>query len=110
MRDYERYRDDDDDLDDDDWISDAGRSRRRSAAFDAAESILLLGALALIAMPAIKGIARRYRVAQGDLPRQRRTGLALRRHPGQPTRFDDALTIPRDFPGCARLHSLRVRA
>ncbi|WP_129775800.1 hypothetical protein [Peristeroidobacter soli] len=62
MRDYERYRDDDDDLDDDDWISDAGRSRRRSAAFDAAESILLLGALALIAMPAIKGIARRYRV------------------------------------------------
>ncbi|MFC4309330.1 hypothetical protein ACFPN2_09580 [Steroidobacter flavus] len=53
MRDYERY--DDDDLDD-------YRPRRRSAAFGAVESILLLGALALIAMPAIKGIARRYRV------------------------------------------------
>jgi hypothetical protein len=54
MRHYER--DDDDDLDD------YGLLRRGSKAFDAVESILLLGALALIAMPAIKGIARRYRV------------------------------------------------
>jgi hypothetical protein len=52
MRDYER--DDDDDLDD--------YEPRRSSVFGAVESILLLGALALIAMPAIKGIARRYRV------------------------------------------------
>ena len=56
MRDYERYRDDD--LDDE---MDDARPRRRSV-FDAVESILLLGALALIATPAIKGIARRYRV------------------------------------------------
>ncbi|HEY0683751.1 MAG TPA: hypothetical protein VGD45_15570 [Steroidobacter sp.] len=56
MRDYERYADDfDDDLDD------YAPTRRRSA-FDAVESLLLLGALALIATPAIKGIARRYRV------------------------------------------------
>lgn len=56
MRDYER--DDDDDLDDlDDYPP-----RRRGSALGAVESILLLGALALIAMPAVKGIARRYRV------------------------------------------------
>ncbi|WP_116808122.1 hypothetical protein [Steroidobacter cummioxidans] len=54
MRDYERY-DDDDDLDD-------YAPERRRSAYDAVESILLLGALALIAMPAIKGIARRYRI------------------------------------------------
>jgi hypothetical protein len=54
MRDYERY--DDDDLDDYRLL------RRGSKAFDAVESILLLGALALIAMPAIQGIARRYRI------------------------------------------------
>jgi hypothetical protein len=53
MRD-ERY---EDDLDDDDYPPPRSRS-----AFDAVESILLLGALALIAAPAIKGIARRYRV------------------------------------------------
>ncbi|GFE79370.1 hypothetical protein GCM10011487_13700 [Steroidobacter agaridevorans] len=53
MRDYERY-DDDDDL--------ADYAPRRRSVFDAVESVLLLGALALIAMPAIKGIARRYRV------------------------------------------------
>jgi hypothetical protein len=54
MRDYERY-DDDDDLDED-------YAPRRRSLFDAVESIVLLGALALIAMPAVKGIARRYRV------------------------------------------------
>lgn len=52
MRD-ERY---EDDLDDD-----YAPARRRSA-FDVAESVLLLGALALIATPAIKGIARHYRL------------------------------------------------
>lgn len=52
MRD-ERYEDDFDD--------DYEPVRRRSF-FDAVESIVLLGALALIATPAIKGIARRYRV------------------------------------------------
>lgn len=51
MRDYERY---DDDLHD--------YAPRRRSALDVVESVLLLGALALIAMPAIKGIARRYRV------------------------------------------------
>jgi hypothetical protein len=54
MRDYERY-DADDDLDED-------YAPRRRSVFDAVESIVLLGALALIALPAIKGIARRYRV------------------------------------------------
>lgn len=52
MRDPERY-DDDYDLD---------YEPRRRSALGAAESVLLLGALALIATPAIKGIARRYRV------------------------------------------------
>lgn len=52
MRDYEHY--DDDDLDD--------YAPRRRSTFDVVESVLLLGALALIAMPAIKGIARRYRM------------------------------------------------
>lgn len=50
----ERYADD---FDDDDYSP-----VRRRSAFDAVESLLLLGALALIATPAIKGIARRYRV------------------------------------------------
>jgi hypothetical protein len=54
MRDYERY-DADDDLDED-------YAPRRRSVFDAVETIVLLGALALIAMPAIKGIARRYGV------------------------------------------------
>lgn len=58
MRDYARYRDDD--FDDDDWSDDA-RPRRRSA-LDVVESVLLLGALALIALPAIQGISRRYRI------------------------------------------------
>jgi hypothetical protein len=53
MRDYERY-DDDDELDD--------YAPRRRSALDVVESVLLLGALALIALPAIQGIARRYRV------------------------------------------------
>lgn len=53
MRDYER---DEDDLDDE-FMPARGRS-----ALDTVESILLLGALALITVPAIKGIARRYRV------------------------------------------------
>ena len=50
MRD-ERY---EDDFDDD------YEPEPRSSVFDAVESVLLLGALALIATPAIKGIARRY--------------------------------------------------
>ncbi len=71
---------------------------RRRSVFDAVESIVLLGALALIAMPAIKGIARRYRVRNPSRPgtktmsmsrsrkpsRQRRTGIALRRHSVEP--------------------------
>jgi hypothetical protein len=56
MRDYERYDDDDDD-DLDDYVP----TRRRSA-YDTVETILLLGALTLIALPAVKGIARRYRI------------------------------------------------
>jgi len=54
MRDDERYADDLE-LDHDD-------GPRRRSALDTVESVLLLGALALIATPAIKGIARRYRV------------------------------------------------
>jgi hypothetical protein len=57
MRDDERYDDDDTD----DYELHIEPTRRRSA-FDIVESVLLLGALALIATPAIKGIARRYRV------------------------------------------------
>lgn len=53
MRD-ERYEDDFDD--------EYEPARRRRPVFDALESVLLVGALALIATPAIKGIARRYRV------------------------------------------------
>lgn len=52
MRD-ERYEDDFDD----DYQPPQSRS-----AFGAVESLFLLGALALIAAPAIRGIARRYRV------------------------------------------------
>ena len=53
MRDHERYDEFDTPYDD---------GRRRRSALDTVKSVLLLGALALIAMPAIKGIARRYRV------------------------------------------------
>jgi hypothetical protein len=53
MRDYER------DADDYDYDHEPARGR---SVMGAVESILLLGALALIATPAIKGIARRYRV------------------------------------------------
>jgi hypothetical protein len=60
MRDHERY-DEDDDLE----LAHESGPRRRSA-LDTVESVLLLGALALIAMPAIKGIARRYRVQHPD--------------------------------------------
>jgi hypothetical protein len=52
MRD-ERYEDD---------FDDEYEPTRSRSVFDAVESILLLGALALIATPAIKGIARRYKV------------------------------------------------
>ncbi|MBL8267317.1 hypothetical protein [Steroidobacter sp.] len=62
MRDYER---DQDDMDDYELLP-----RHRSSGGGILESIVLLGALALIATPAIKGIARRYRVrhplAAGD--------------------------------------------
>ena len=55
MRDHERYADE---YDDEEYeVPTRGRS-----TLDTLESILLLGALALIATPAIKGIARRYRV------------------------------------------------
>lgn len=56
MRGYQRDQDDDD-MDDYELLP-----RRRSSVMGAVESILLLGALALIATPAIKGIARRYRI------------------------------------------------
>ena len=46
----------------DDFDDDYEPPRRGRSAFDALESLLLLGALALIATPAIKGISRRYRV------------------------------------------------
>lgn len=46
----------------DDFEDDYQPPRRSRSAFDAVEAIFLLGALALIATPAIKGIARRYRV------------------------------------------------
>lgn len=60
MRDYQGHYDvADDDSDDDDLEY---RPTRRRSAFDVLESVLLVGALALIATPAIKGIARRYRV------------------------------------------------
>lgn len=61
MRDNERPNYEFGDDFDDDLEADYAPTRRRSA-FDAVESLLLLGALALIASPAIKGIARRYRV------------------------------------------------
>ena len=54
MRDREPYDEDDDRYDIDE--------RPRRSALDTVESLLLLGALALIAMPAIKGIARRWHV------------------------------------------------
>lgn len=53
MRD-ERYEDDFDD--------EYQPAPRRRSVFDAVESVLLVGVLALIATPAIRGIARRYRV------------------------------------------------
>lgn len=66
MRDERLYDDLDDDLDED---LDMRPTRSRSAS-GVLESLLLVGALALIATPAIKGIARRYRVrhphAAGD--------------------------------------------
>jgi hypothetical protein len=46
----------------DDFDDDYYEPVRRRSVFDAVESVLLLGALALIATPAIRGIARRYRV------------------------------------------------
>ncbi len=51
MRNDERY--------DDEYDSD---ERPRRSALDIVESLVLLGALALIATPAVKGIARRWRV------------------------------------------------
>lgn len=63
MRDHERY---DEDLDLA-YESGPGHERpRRRSALDTVESVLLLGALALIATPAIRGIARRYRVRNPD--------------------------------------------
>jgi hypothetical protein len=56
MRDHER------DYDDLDFDPGYEYAPRRRSALDTMESVLLLGALALIATPAIKGIARRYRV------------------------------------------------
>ena len=56
MRDHERY---DEDFEPE---YESRPPRRRRSALDTIESVLLLGALALIAMPAIKGIARRYGV------------------------------------------------
>jgi len=56
MRDHERY-DEDDDLN-----TGYEYAPRRRTALDTVERVVLLGALALIATPAIKGIARRYRV------------------------------------------------
>lgn len=54
MRDHERY--------DEDFEPEYEARPRRRSALDTIESVLLLGALALIAMPAVKGIARRYRI------------------------------------------------
>ncbi len=60
MRDERLYADYDDDFDDD--VDVEPRPARRRSALDTVESLVLIGALALIAAPAIKGIARRYRV------------------------------------------------
>lgn len=46
----------------DDFDDGYDQPRRSRSVFGAVESVFLLGALALIATPAIKGIARRYRV------------------------------------------------
>jgi hypothetical protein len=73
MRDYQRY-DDDDELDDD--YRDAGPRRR--SAYDVVESILLIGALALIAMPAIKGISRRYRIRNPFAAREEQIDESLK--------------------------------
>lgn len=62
MRDYGRHFDVDGDNSDDDDLEVESRPTRRRSAFDVLEPLLLVGALALIATPAIKGIARRYRV------------------------------------------------
>ena len=51
MRDHESYEDEYD-----------RDERPRRSALDAVETLLLLGALALITTPAIKGIARRWHV------------------------------------------------
>ena len=72
MRDYERYDEDDLDLDND-YVP-----KRRHSVFDAVESIVLLGVLALIAMPAIKGIARRYRVRNPSARDEERVDESLK--------------------------------
>lgn len=46
--------------DEDDDYSD--RDVRRRSAFDTIETLALIGAAALIAMPAFKGISRRWRI------------------------------------------------
>lgn len=48
--------------DDEDYDDEYCDRPRRSSGFDIVETLALFGALALIASPAIKGIARRYRV------------------------------------------------
>jgi hypothetical protein len=82
MRDA-RYADEYDDDDDYEPV-------RRRSALDTVESLLLIGALALIATPAIKGISRRYRV----------------RHPAAAAeeRVDDSLndTYPASDPPASR--------
>jgi hypothetical protein len=69
----------------------SGRSARGTV-----ESILLLGALALIATPAIKGIARRYRTRNPDAAGE--------------SRIDDSLndTYPASDPPSARYVDIPV--
>lgn len=43
---------------------------RRRAGLDLAQTVVLLGALGLIAMPAIKGIARRWRISHPAAARE----------------------------------------
>jgi hypothetical protein len=62
MRDHQRY---DEDFDPDIDAAYDIEPRRRST-LDTVESVLLLGALALIAAPAVKSIARRYRLRRPD--------------------------------------------
>jgi hypothetical protein len=70
MRDHEQY--------DEDYDLEYEPGSRRRSALGKVESVLLLGALALIATPAIRGIARRYRVRHPEAACEPQVDKALK--------------------------------